>query len=227
MRVALKMRKSVAKETMAFYFTKPVGFAHKAGQSVDLTLIGEPVLDSAGNSRSFSLASAPQEEDLMIACRMRETAFKNRLKELPIGSELVLDGPFGSFSLHENAKRPAVCIAGGIGITPFRSMVVDATERSLTHTITLIYSNRDESRATFLEELRSLDKRNHNFHLVPIFSGTEGRITEPFLAKHIAFAGNPIFYIAGPTAMVSATRTLLETLGASSDDIRFEEFSGY
>jgi ferredoxin-NADP reductase len=227
MRTTLVGKKEIADGTLAFYFSKPADFSYKAGQSVDLTLIGEPVVDSTGNSRSFSLASAPHEKDLMIACRMRDTAFKKRLGELPIGSEVVLDGPFGSFYLHERAGRPAVCIAGGIGITPFRSMVAEFAGRTLPYSLTLLYSNRTERDAAFLDELMLLSEGNRRFRVIPIFSRVEGRITETLFKQHIAFAENPIFYIAGPTGMVFAMRDLLGVLGVSPDDIRFEEFAGY
>src|SRR4051794_5809045 len=103
----LKRREEVAAGTMAFYFEKPKGFTYKAGQFADYTLVNPSETDAEGNIRGFSLASAPYEDDLMSATRMRDTAFKRSLKTMKIGTELVLDAPYGSFTLHNNSKIPA------------------------------------------------------------------------------------------------------------------------
>jgi len=227
MRVALIEKKSVADGTLAFSFTKPEGFSYKAGQSMDLTLIDVPVTDVEGNTRAYSIASAPHEEHLMIATRMRDTAFKNTLKELPAGTELIMDGPFGSFFLHENVKRPAIFIAGGIGVTPFRSMALDASARQLPHEITLLYSNREAKDAAFLEELTNLQQQNAHFKLVPIFTKTDGHLDEVKIKAHVELDSLPIFYLAGPSKMVMPMWNMLKGMGISGDDIRFEEFAGY
>src|SRR5438128_6003119 len=118
----LKNKTEVARGTMAFYFDRPTGFHFEAGQFVDLTLIKPRETDDEGNTRSFSIASAPYEDDLMIATRLRDTAFKRVLKNFVVGSEIQIDGPFGSLVLHKDSARPAVLLTGGIGITPFRSI---------------------------------------------------------------------------------------------------------
>ena len=91
-KVILKGREEVASGTMAFHFGKPKGFAYKAGQWADFTLINPPETDAEGNTRGFSLASAPYEDDLMVATRMRDTAFKRVLKMVPLGTELAMEG---------------------------------------------------------------------------------------------------------------------------------------
>jgi ferredoxin-NADP reductase len=124
--VKLLRREEVAEGSMSFYFEKPPGFQFKPGQYVDCTLIDPQETDAQGNIRSLSLTSAPAEKDLMVATRMRGTAFKRVLKTMALGSQLQIEGPLGSFTLHSTASRPAVFLAGGIGITPFRSMIVNA-----------------------------------------------------------------------------------------------------
>ena len=157
--VKLKNRREVAEGTMAFHFEKPPGFAFKAGQALAWTLIDPPETDNEGGMRNFSIASAPGESDLMIATRMRDTAFKRVLKTMPLGTEVRIVGPFGSLTLHQNAARPAVFLAGGIGITPFRSMLRQAAEQKLPHHLFLFYSNRCPEGAAFLEELQELERR--------------------------------------------------------------------
>src|SRR5438552_9519752 len=135
--VALKGKKQIAEGTMAFVFEKPNGCHFKAGQHVRLTLINPSETDSEGDSRFFSLASTPQDADLVIAMRLRDTAFKRVLGRMQMGEtaliQILLGVPHGAFALHDDASRPAVMLAGGIGVAPAYSMIKDATERKLPH----------------------------------------------------------------------------------------------
>lgn len=226
----------VAEGTTLFRFEKPEGFQFRAGQSIDLTLIDPPQTDAEGNTRAFSIVASPHEPYLAIATRMRDTAFKRVLRGLPVGAALQFDGPFGDFTLHENAARPAVILAGGIGVTPFHSMILDAAHRKAPHHIVLVYSNRRPEDAPFLDELSDIAARYPNFTFVPtmtepeksaeVWAGERGIIDAALLKKHLP-AGVPVFYLAGPAAMVGAMRALLEGTGVSRDDIRTEEFTGY
>ena len=228
--------KMVADGTEMFLFEKPAGFEFKAGQSIDLSLVNPPETDAEGDKRAFSIVAAPHEAHLAIATRMRDTAFKRVLKFLPAGAPLTLEGPFGDLVLHENAARPAVILAGGIGITPFRSMAADAAHRALPHRITLIYSNRAPKDAPFLEELQALALENPNFTFVPTMTdpetpaewkGARGLINADLVKQYIEEGSQPIYYLAGPAGMVKAMRELLNGMGVSNDDIRTEEFTGY
>jgi ferredoxin-NADP reductase len=235
--VRLKDRKVVAEGTMAFYFEKPAGFEFRAGQFSNFTLIDPPETDAEGNLRSFSIASAPAEERLMVATRMRDTAFKRVLKSVAPGTELKMDGPFGSFTLHGARSRPAVFVAGGIGITPFRSMILDATEKNRDQRLFLFYSNRRPEDAAFLTELQEIAKRDASFQCIGTFTdleksqlpweGETGWIDQPMLARHLSELAAPIYYSAGPPAMVAAMREMLLRAGVDEDDIRTEDFAGY
>ncbi len=127
----LRSRQELAERTMAFRFEKPPGWSFEAGQFIDLTLIDPPESDAEGNTRSFTIASAPEEEGIMVATRMRDSAFKRMLERAPTGTEVRIEGPFGRLTLHKDASRPAVFLAGGIGITPFRSILVHAARAKL------------------------------------------------------------------------------------------------
>jgi len=241
-RVKLKSRREIAEGTIAFHFEKPPGFAFKAGQALAWTLIDPPETDDEGGARNFSIASAPGEPDLMIATRMRDTAFKRVLKTMPLGTEVRIVGPFGSLILRQNVDRPAVFLAGGIGITPFRSMLRQAAEQNLPHHLFLFYSNRRPEDAAFLEELEELEKENTNYKFIGtmtemagsnrVWRGETGYIDQEMLAKYIGDLAAPIYYIAGPPAMVAAAMVAaieqtLSLAGVSSDDVRAEEFAGY
>lgn len=235
--IRLRRREEVAEQTMAFHFDKPPAFQSKAGQTMDLTLVDPPETDSEGNTRTFSIVSAPQEPELMIATRMRDTAFKRVLKSLPIGAPLQVDGPMGSFTLHHNAAKPAVFLAGGIGITPFRSMVHDAVAQKLPHALYLFYSNHRPEDAAFLDDLQKLADTSSTFHFVPTMTemarsrrpwrGLTGVIDRTMLLAHLSNLAGPIYYSAGPPGMVTAMRQMLTGAGVDEDDIRTEEFAGY
>lgn len=100
-KVKLKAREEIAAGTMAFHFEKPEGFVYKAGQFADYTLINPSETDAEGNTRGFSLASAPYEDDLMSATRMRDTAFKRVLKTMA-PADAVTTFPPAPPSLPEN-----------------------------------------------------------------------------------------------------------------------------
>ena len=235
--VILRKKTEVAEGTMAFFFEKPEGFRFRAGQFAELTLSNPPETDAEGNVRTFSIASSPNEEYLTFATRMRDTAFKRVLKKMPLGAEVTLDGPMGSFTLHADSSRPAVFIAGGIGITPFRSIILQADTSQLPHHLLLIYSNRRPEDSAFLEELSGIEKENPRYKMIATmtemeksareWNGRVARIDNPFLARAIEGLRDPICYVAGPPTLVSAVAKTLSVLGLGKDSIRTEEFEGY
>jgi ferredoxin-NADP reductase len=222
---------------MAFYFEKPPGFVFKAGQALSWRLIDPPETGAEGNIRNFSIASAPGEADLMIATRMRDTAFKRVLKTMPLGTAVRIVGPFGSLTLHHNVGRTAVFLAGGIGITPFRSMLWQAAEQKLPHHLFLFYSNRRPEDAAFLEEMEELEKEISNYKFIGtmtemarsnrVWRGETGFINQQMLTKYIGDLTAPIYYIAGPPTMVAAMQQMLSEAGIADADVRAEEFAGY
>ena len=230
-------RVEVAEGTMAFHFEKPPGFDFKPGQSSDLTLVDPPETDSEGNVRTFSIASAPFEDQLMFATRMRDTAFKRSLKRVPLGTQVKMETALGSFTLHKNSAKPAVFLAGGIGITPFFSIVKQADHDRLPHKLYLFYSNRRPEDAPFLEILEMLGESNPSFRLVATMTemprskkkwdGETGFVNKAMLCRYLSDLQGPIYYIAGPPAMVIDLRRMLVTSSIDEDDIRSEEFAGY
>ncbi len=235
--VRLKVRETVAERTLALRFEKPEDFSFKPGQYVDVTLPNPPETDSEGNVRSFSIASAPHETMLMIATRQRDTAFKRVIAAMPLESEVRVEGPFGNLIMHNNAARPAVLLAGGIGITPFRSMVLRAARDKTAHRIFLFYSNRRPEDAPFLAELQSLEKENRNYRFIGTmtemekslrpWNGEKGLISADMISKYLKGVTSPVFYIAGPPAMVAGVQEILHGMNVDEDDIRTEEFAGY
>lgn len=233
--VKLTKKEDVANGTMAFQFEKPEGFEFRAGQFGDITLINPPETDSEGDTRGFSIAAAPYEDYLMFATRLRDTAFKRVLRDLPLGTEVKLDAPYGDFTLHKTESTPAVFLIGGIGVTPVRSMIAQATHDKTAHKITLLHANRTLADAPFRTDFEQFAKDSQNFTYVPVitddipegWNGEHGRIDESILRRHVSDLNAPIYYLSGPEGMVKAMRQLLVGIGVNEDNIRTEEFAGY
>lgn len=232
--IKLIRKQAVANGTMAFHFAKPQGFTFRAGQFADFTLIDPPQTDAEGNTRAFSLVQAPFEPDIVVATRMRDTAFKRVLQDLPIGTEVRIDGPHGDFTLHRTQSTPAVFVIGGIGVTPVRSMIAQATHERTAHRITLLHASRTPADLPMKDDFMRLAVENANFRYVMTvdvpeagWQGERGHVDAAMLKKHVPDLARPIYYLAGPEGMVQAMRKLLLELQVNEDNIRTEEFGGY
>lgn len=156
---------------------------------------------------------------------------------MQIGSAIEISEAGGSLILHSNISKPAVLLAGGIGITPFMSILRNAAHEKLGHKIFLFYSNRKPEDAAFIGELENIAKQNLNFTLVATMTQTEkserkwtgetGYIDAEMLKRYVTELQGPIYYLAGPPSMVAAMRQTLNGAGILDDDIRSEDFSGY
>jgi ferredoxin-NADP reductase len=233
----LMRREDVAEGTMAFHFEKPSGFSFTAGQFADVTLTGPPETDAEGNTRTFSIASPPFANELVFTTRMRNSAFKRSLKKLPLATTVKIGPAAGSFTLHKNLAMPAVFFAGGIGITPFLSILLQADRDRLSQKLYLFYSNRRPEDAAFLNVLQAMETTNPNFCLICTMTGMSKSTTEwkgetapidkEMLCRHLAVLQESIYYIAGAPTMVTAMREMLVIAGVEKNDIRADEFAGY
>ena len=230
-------RQRIARGTMTFWFdTNGSNYDFRAGQHADFAFLHPSVGDESDNLRTFSLANSPNDKGLlMIAMRMRETGFKTALMSAALGTKFRVSRPRGSFTLHKDFARPAVFLAGGIGITPVRSILDWATQERMPHNLYLFYSNREAVDAAFLEELEALTMQNSRFILIPTITGLTysawrhevGHINRQLLSRYLTGLNSPVFYIAGPSGMVTAMTNLLRSLDVSDDDMRTEEFGDY
>lgn len=226
-------KEDVARGTVAIHLKKPAGFTFKAGQAVYLTLPALKGADGKGRVRTFSIASAPNDPDLVIATRLTDSAFKRSLASLSAGSPVEVEGPYGDLTLHDDTARPAVFLAGGIGITPFRSMIREAAKQAHGRNLYIFYSNRSAEDAAFLSELEQAARENPGFKLVatmtdaPDWHGERGFITREMIERHVGDISRSVFYLAGPSAMVAAMEIVLSKAGAKPESIRAEGFAGY
>ena len=235
MKATLVDRKEVAESTSAFVFEVQGGrLEFSPGQTCDLTL-KDPSGTGEDEIHTFSIASPPFEPRLLFATRLTGSAFKRALMALPLGSAVELEGPFGSFTLHDDADRPTAFLAGGVGITPFRSMLLTAFSEKRPAPLTLVCSNRNARGTPFLREMEQWAKDVPNFRLVATLTAPDpseawaheaGRVDAGFLERHLADR-KAIHYISGPKGFVAAAQSALGSLGVAARDIRTEIFTGY
>lgn len=207
----------------------------KAGQNLVMTIQG--VEGPKGPTYPFTVSSSPTEPGfLAITTLMRDSPFKRRLGAMKPGETVDLEGPEGTFVLEPG--RPAVMLAGGIGVTPFRSMLRYATDSRLEKPLVLVYSSRTPESIVFRDELGDLARRNHAIRLLHTitrpddaktkWAGRTGRIDGELLHEAMRGIRHPLVYIAGPPEFVRTSRTLLGAeIHLDAADIRTDEFDGY
>ena len=233
----LNGREEVAEGTMAFHLEKPAGFQFKAGQYVDVSLINPPETDSEGIIRSFSIASAPYEDQLLVVTRMRKSAFKRVLAILPLGTEVKLEGPMGSFTLHKNRVKAGVFPGGrNWHHTFFVNVAPGCRGKTPSAALSLLFQPApqgcrisqgfgDSLQIEYEFHFHSFDERDGEIAAWLVERG--GFIDREMLLRHMDSLKGPIYYVAGPPAMVVAMREMLTKAGVEEDDIRTEEFGGY
>ena len=192
------------------------------------------VNDPKGNYRDFSIISSPTEEDLKISCRLTGSVFKRKLCSLKSGDKITVKGPFGNFLLDE--RRDIIMIAGGIGITPFMSMIKYVVDLKLKTNITLFYSNRTPEEIAFKSKFDDIYQTNRNIKIIYTitnfdeskkpWNGNKGFIDSNMI-KYNTSISNRLFYICGPPGMIEAMLTLLKSMNIKEEDIKIENFTGY
>ena len=233
MLLTLTSRHREAETFESFSFEPDRPFTFEAGQYLRYTL-DHHAPDDRGPSRYFTIASAPAERFVMLATRFSTpgSSFKQALSRLEVGAVVEATGPSGQF-VYSDRERPAVFIAGGIGITPFRSMLVDLASRPLAASVTLLYANStpDIPFRRLFDDLATRQPCLNVAYTVsqpdPAWQGPVGRIDERFIRDHAPLEREPLFYVAGPDAMVDATADTLRAIGVPDDSIKRDYFPGY
>lgn len=227
---------------------KTTQLSYTAGQFAFFD-IGGVYDDPKGPIRHFTISSSPTENFIMLSTRIRDSPYKKRLSTLEEGSRVKVRGPEGQFVLHEDYSKAAVFLSGGIGVTPFRSMIKYATDKQLSLKITMFDSNRNRESILFKKEFDEWANINKNLKIIYTISedhgrqeqqsssftvndwnGEYGRIDKAMILKHLdANALNiSIFYICGPPSMLKAMQALLQdNLEIPKERIKVEEFVGY
>ena len=237
MRIRLKERREETTDTISFIFD--LGgqqLNYEPGQYLTYELDALAFPDERGNSRHFSISSSPTEKGIvMFTTRMRGSGFKETLRQAPMGYELTCETPEGEFVM----RRDETClrhvfIAGGIGITPYRSILRYAVDMNEPLNALLMYFNRSLSDIIFHHELESISNQMQTLSLVNVLSappkgweGEHGQLDESILRKWIPDPNRICFWVSGPPGMVGACRGLLSRIGVEEGSIRSDRFMGY
>lgn len=235
-------------DIMTFQFSR-VGMDFDPGQYAFFSLDGVSESDSKGPTRHFSIASSPTEQGyLMISTRIRDSSpYKQRLSSLEIGTRITAWGPQGEFVLHDDYSKPAVLLSGGIGVTPFRSMLRYATDKQLPIKIILFDSNRNQQSILYKDEFDKWVSQNKNMRIIytvteeeggsqskqgttTTWTGEHGRIDKSMIDRHLTKdeIGNAVFYICGPPGMLKAMQDLIQKeMQIPKERLKVEAFTGY
>jgi ferredoxin-NADP reductase len=235
--ITLKETRDVADGTRLFVFEKPEGYAFQAGQYVAMAVenLAGGEVDARGLTRSLSIASAPFESALYFAMRQGTSTFKQTLWKLAPGAMVTITKAVGFFVLPAGEDtRSIVFLAGGIGITPVRSILKQAEYEKSNRDFTLLYSNRFTKDAAFDEEVRKLVLPH--FRYVTILSQSEepclganeerGYICDITLRKYITDISGTLYYIVGSPQFSEAMEKMLIDLGVPKENRHMDPFTG-
>ena len=219
---------------------------YKAGQFAFFD-IGGVYNDPKGPVRHFTISSSPTEDFIMLSTRIRDSPYKKRLASLEKEAKVKVRGPEGQFVLPEDTdfSKTIIFLSGGIGVTPFRSMIKYATDKQLPIKIIMFDSNKDKENILFKKEFDDWANTNKNIKIIytiteeehskeqsstDIWKGEHGRINKEMILKYIddSILKDSIFYICGPPGMLKAMKSLIQQeLEIPKERIMSEEFTGY
>jgi ferredoxin-NADP reductase len=234
MKARIKEKREVAKGTL--FVTFDVGGENvefEPGQYFWVELLDPPYEDEKGPRRHITVVTSPTEGVLGLATRIRDTAFKRSLVEMPEGASGDVEQPKGSFVLPEDTSKQYVFVAGGIGITPFRSMLRYIADKGLDYDITLVYSNRDVESTAFLDELKELESVVPRCRVIftmtddPSWEGDKRMLDAEVLRELLGDLESFHFMIAGPPPMAKSVEASLLEAGLSEGQVQSDSFSGY
>jgi ferredoxin-NADP reductase len=234
MKATIKEKREVAKGTLFVTFDlggENVEF--EPGQYFWVELLDPPYEDEKGPRRHITVVTSPTEGVLGLATRIRDTAFKRSLVEMPEGAAVDVEQPKGSFVLPEDTSKRYAFVAGGIGITPFRSMLRYIADKGLDYDITLVYSNRDVESTAFLDELKKLESVVPRCRVLftmtddPSWEGDKRMLDAEVLGELLGDLESFHFMIAGPPPMAKSVEGSLLEAGLSEDQVQSDSFSGY
>lgn len=234
MRGVVTEKREVAKGTLLLLAAVDEYPDYRPGQYFWIELPDRGHHDERGLRRHVSLVVSPTERGVVgLATRLRDSAFKKTLAELEVGDEVEVEPPKGDFRLPEDTGRDYVFVAGGIGITVFRSMLRYIADEQLPYRVTLVYTNRDRESTAFLDELQRLEERIPGFRLIatmtgdPAWEGESGRVDADFLRTHLGDLGRYTYLLAGPPPMVEGVVDELKQAGVAEEQLLPDRFSGY
>jgi ferredoxin-NADP reductase len=234
MRATVAEKREVAKGTLLVLFAVEDYPDYRPGAYFWVELPDRGHQDEKGLRRHISLVTSPTDVGVVgLATRLRDSAFKQTLAELEVGDAVEVEEPKGSFLLPEDTSVEYVFLAGGIGITVFRSMLRYIAARQLPYRITLVYSNRDRESTPFFDELGELEERIEGLRVVltmtddPGWEGETRHIDAEMLREHLGDLDGRAFFVAGPPGMAQGVEEALLEAGVPEERVQTDSFSGY
>lgn len=231
-------KEQLTKDAFTFYFRR-TGEERDfiPGQYYEIKLeIKNP--DERGNSRVFTISSSPTEKEyITITTRIIQSSFKIRLSEVKPGEMVQFNGPWDDLNFDEQDTSPHVFLAGGIGITPYHSIVKYVIDRNLKTQMLLFVSWKNREEMVFDEFFRNANNHLENFSYVPTLTEDElnpsewdgelGRINSDMIKKYVSDISKSKYFFSAPPAMVNALKQIVIEMGVSKENIIAEEFEGY
>jgi ferredoxin-NADP reductase len=224
MKFTLSATKQEANDTFSFIFAPEQPLQWKAGQLLRYVL-DHPNPDDRGVERFFSIASAPHEEHVMLTTRFasKSSSFKKALKNLRRGDSVEAHDLEGDFVV-DDSQKTFVFIAGGIGITPFRAILLDLDYNKKPLNVQLLYANRDND-FPYRKELEALRTRHPEFRIDYVVN--PNRIDEKSIPQLVRDIEKPMLYVSGPEPMVESMDETLKKIGVPEERIKNDFFPGY
>jgi ferredoxin-NADP reductase len=225
MKLTLIAKRPETQGVVSFLFSSDAPLKWQAGQFLQYRL-PHPNADDRGITRYFTIASAPFEGHVMLTTRLgadRTSSFKRALRQLPVGATVDADEPEGDFVAGDPADTH-VLIAGGIGVTPFRAILLDLEHRGLPIDATLLYANRTPD-FVYKAELDALTGRHPGLAVRYLVSPE--RVTETTIRDAAAVLTRPAFHVSGPELFVDAMASMLSGLGVPDTRVKRDYFPGY
>lgn len=229
-------KEQLTSDTWSFFFDKTKDpFTYFPGQYTRMILPNDSA-DDRGTSRFFTLSSSPLEDYFTITTRMIQSTFKKTLGSLQPGTQVTCFGPLGTFFLQETEESPLVFLAGGIGITPFYSMISYIFGKQLPFNITLLVSFSSVSEMLFYKELTTIAEKNQQIKVIYTvtrpeekhrWDGETGSISDSLIRKYVPRYMKSIYYVVGPSTMVEGTKETLIRMGIPPEQILIENYPGY
>jgi ferredoxin-NADP reductase len=230
-------KQEVAENTFLYTFTRPEGYTFQAGQYIALRFNDEEVLyeDEKANTRSFSFASAPYEEDLGFMMRQSESGFKKNIHSLKEGDEAMITDPLGKcFYGGMEGFSTLVMISAGVGITPMRSILRQAVYDEIYKRIILINSNRMPESTPELDWFERIGEEKENISIVNTMTdikrskkswqGYTRYIDAEMIREQVTDTNNTRYFIAGGAGFIKAMGVHLKTLSIPEDRVCFDNF---
>jgi ferredoxin-NADP reductase len=215
----------VAGNVVSFVFEPEESLTWQPGQYMHYVL-PHPDADDRGTERWFTNSAAPSENKVMISTRIDQehgSSFKRALQALKPGDEVEADGPEGDFTVEDDSKN-YIFVAGGIGITPFRSILAEAHAGGKKLKVNLLYANRDQN-IPFSKELESFAADNPDLNIEYVVQPQS--LSADLIKQHADKVEDPLIYLSGPEPMVKSFAADLEHLGVKQDTVKLDDFPGY